>query len=493
MADKKAAIFLLLMMGIVMWAQEPLSYEVSVDAMLVPLFVVDSKGNPVYDLAREELELYVNGTPMEITWFKRFEFEYDKVTNREVAVKKEPVLKPPDRIIFIIIDGVFNSSPGLRRSKKIAVDIIKEGGEGDRFVIVQNTPSGGIKHIAGPGGTREFLIKKVKKIIPMNAVWKRGLFSGGGIYGRRSGSDLKTTFRGQLEVMEYQKSVKRLGLVLARFKYVLKTITRPKIVFLISEGISKGAFEENSGINSGPEHSIYSPVFLKIRLFDYLKKIVNAVNNGGSVLYAINPQNILKSVDERASGEISLRYLAGESGGKYFAGSDTRKIIKQVRKTTAAYYELAFNIPSQLGENLKLKIICKRKGTRVHTLSRSERNRPYRKMEALQKKVFAYNVVTGGSWSRMLGTVEKANFKKMKKDKNKFVIEVELPEEMKNRELDVFIIDTHPAGEAVSMHFKTAKATGTLRLNIKPAKIKNQSFVIIDPIETRCLFGELKK
>ena len=41
--------------------QERLKYQVSVEAQLVPIFAVDKKGNPVFDLKPDELILYADG------------------------------------------------------------------------------------------------------------------------------------------------------------------------------------------------------------------------------------------------------------------------------------------------------------------------------------------------------------------------------------------------------------------------------------------------
>lgn len=476
-------------------AQESLNYEVPVDAMLIPLFVVDNAGNPVYDLEQHELKLLVNGRPVEISYFKSFRFEYNKGISEEVAdtEKKETAFTPPERMIFIIIDGVYNSAAGLRRSKKIASGLITKSAEGDRFVIIQNTPGGGLKHIAGPGERREHLIEQLGRIVPQKSVWGNGLSSTTPMADARSGSGFGTITGsgGKLKMMEYKRALQRLGDVLSRFKYVLKTVTGPKIVFLISEGISKHAFEEPLDIKGGPGNSIYTRTFIKTHLFNYLKEIVKAVNEGGSVLYTVNPQTVKQSVDQGASGEMSLRYLAGESGGKYFSGSDTEKIVKRIKKTTTAYYEMAFQIPPQLGSKLELTVQCKRKGIFIHTLSHSERSKPYRKMEPVQKKVFAHNVVTGGGWSRMLGKVTNADVETLKKEKDRYIFTAGLPEEMRNRLLDVWMIYMNTRTGNVEMDAESHEAGEALTLSVKRIKGMKQFVVIIEPSDTICLHYQL--
>lgn len=483
--------FLMLFFTIILSAQERLSHEVSVDAVLAPLFAVDASGNPVYDLKQEEFEVFVNNKPVEIIYFARHEFKYEMEGRSKVAVDHDeiPVFESPGRVIFIIIDSVFNSGAGVKRSKKIALELIKQGSREDRFIIIEYSPGSGLKHIAGPGEDREQLIKKVKKIVPKPSNWMKKLHDTNDLTNIEGDRSYRSTIRNtskRLENMRYKNGVRRFAYVLSRFKYALKTISKPKIVFLISEGVSKGAFGEPVDPNDAEKG-----IFIKTHLFSYLQKIIKAVNQGGSVLYTINPQSITKSVDRGASGDMSLSFLAGESGGKYFSGSDTGKIIKRIKKTTAAYYELAFPVNSELGEQLRLTIKCKRKDVRVHTLNHSERNRPYHLMEPVQKKILALNVATGGGWSRMLGTVTKAAFKIIKKEKTQYSFTVELPMEMKNRNLDVCLLYINPATEAVDMTFETVTAAESLELKINRKKNKKQFFVIIEPNTPHCIYNEI--
>jgi hypothetical protein len=97
--------------------QEPLKYEVTVSVFMVPLFVLDSKGNPVYDLNQDELKLYVNGVQVKIADFERFVFSEDREITRTITkhTTKQHIKKQKERVKFIIIDSTFNSFYGFRR------------------------------------------------------------------------------------------------------------------------------------------------------------------------------------------------------------------------------------------------------------------------------------------------------------------------------------------------------------------------------------------
>ena len=103
-----------------MTAQEPLHYDVAVTVKVVPIFAVDARGNPVYDLAEDELELFVNGSAVPIADFQRYTVDEVREAEGETGTgRAEPEpLKQKERVVFIIMDSIFNSQYGWRRSKE---------------------------------------------------------------------------------------------------------------------------------------------------------------------------------------------------------------------------------------------------------------------------------------------------------------------------------------------------------------------------------------
>ncbi len=540
--------FLIVLLGIPFFAQttqesidpnETLKYRVAVNVMVVPVFAVDRKGNPVYDIKQEELQLYVNDEPTDILLFKRYEFGHEQKIKETVESGEpvEAVEQSQDRVIFIILDTMFNSLTGFRRTKEIAVNLINERLPGDHFVVLENNPIGGLKYIGGSDRDVEQLIKKIKKLNPPPDKWSSDLHSSRVLRNNisydpttdprlesgkwKSVRDLHV----RSESQRYQHQVKYFTYVLSQFRYALKTIDKPKIVFLISEGIALGAFraaldktdieevgeqEESSaaelmagGTGKGfysilnkdektvfDQNKIYSSFMLK-----YLLDVVKSINKGGSVLYTINPRRTDDINDEEASGEMSLRYMAGESGGKYFAGSKPKKIIERVKKTTAAYYELFYSIIPDMGSDMNVRLECKREGVRIHSLSHTEKNRPYYRMEPVQKKLFALNVVTGGSWSRIAGRVMQVKYKKSKPAKGEsekaVTLQVPLPNVMRNHKVDMFLLHMDPKTQKTDINLMSSNVTDVVNIKFKPRKDKNQFFVIIEPTTPYCIYNKI--
>jgi VWFA-related protein len=495
-----------------------LKYDVSVNMMVVPIFAVDSKGRPIFDLKEEDLALKVDGRPAKIVQFGKIEFDPQK--GAAAAERGAPVMRN-ERVIFIIIDSMFNEMTGYRRSKKIAAELVRQGLPGDHFVILVNHEWSGLRWVAGPDIDQADLIKKIENLKSPIALTARGRYSS---FRQPGQIDFESTFepmnesqmwaatqqaRSEFERLRYQTLLNRFQYVLTQFRYALRTINRPKIVFLISQGPARGAFGKGKYSEMAELSTFFKNIFIhddlsledqrklySAFLFYYLRSIVRAVNHGGSVLYTINPRRQDVVNDEQVSGELGLHFLAHESGGRYFAGSDPGVIAKQIQKTTAAYYELAFTPPKDTGEKMDIDIACQRKGVRIHTLNYAEKERPYARMEEVQKKLFAFNVATGGDWSRMVGKVVKVKHERIaaekRGEKRFFTLKIELPQEMQERRLDIFAIRFEPKSQQVHCEFYRKVVGSTEQMHIDCRRGEDLYFVMVEPEKTYCIYSEVK-
>jgi VWFA-related protein len=519
---------------------DPLQYDVRVRAVVVPLFAVDKGGNPVYDLKPEDLRLTVNRIPHKISQFKRFTFDtqtVEKIPDTTTRPQSEErSLENSQRVVFIVIDSVFNSLTGFRRAKDIALGLTAKGFDNDRFIIMESTMEGGIQHVAGPEPQSASLRKKISRLKLRNSTWLKNLFTSRTLphnlfYDQNDPRDQKyfgsqykrhIMMQKQLEKESYRHMIKRFSKDFRRLKYALQTVQQPKMVFFISEGFGRGAFKmdaaamqramdreeqeleklksrnvEGAGISASLQkgrsvlmetqrENLKNDGIYATHLFNYVKEISAAVNKGGSVMYTINPRKMDDTEEEMVSGEMSMRYMAREAGGKYFAGSDTNRMMERISNITTAYYELAFSPNTPADHELDISIQSNRKDVTVYTLNRVERVIPYHNMQELQKKLFALNIVTGGSWSRMDGKVVKTVFKK-----NGSSLQIPIPQRMKGRKLDVYTIEMADNSDETDIQLKHELAGDFLSLTLKPKKNSAAFFVIIDPKTRVCLYNHL--
>lgn len=466
--------------------QQDLTYEVSVRAQVVPVFAVDAEGNPVYDLQEDEIEFSVNGKPAKIETFRSYTFDEDQ--GKGAAVDKE---KPsPDRINFIILDWVMIDGYGMRRCLEIATKIVEGSGPNDAFIALVGARHTGLTYVFGPEKDKEKITaaladaftRRVEYTSKFNINMRPGhkkrrrhtyrsltTISGSNEADLRERKIELANIENEVGLKEYESVVAVFTDALAQLKYALKTITLPKNVYLFTGGLHKNA---DTGM-------------LTIRYYDFLKKAAVAVNYGGSMLYLVNPNRM-----EDIQMNDALKFMAEVSGGKSFYGSNVENIVTQVRNTTSAYYELGF-FPDQHTKDDKLKISlkCKRKGIKLHTINFSERPRPYKDMPVIQKKMFALNVITGGSWSRMVGKVEQTSYKKLDStNENTKNIEVKTPPELKNRESDIYILNLDPKTFKATIAVQTKVLDEKETISVPVEEGKEQYVVLVEPMQTQCVF-----
>ena len=143
-------IFLLNGLGQAQTNQEGLSYEVDVDAQLIPIFAVDKDGNPVYDLNPEEFELYIDGKLTEIISFTYYQIETSEKIEEQAGVQTP---RSPERLIFIIIDSIASN----RTVMPLAVEVVER-------LINSASPGDGFRYVIGPEKDKGKLTEALKEM-----------------------------------------------------------------------------------------------------------------------------------------------------------------------------------------------------------------------------------------------------------------------------------------------------------------------------------------
>lgn len=454
-----------------------LEYNIDVVIQYIPFYAVDDKGSPVYDLNENDIVLFLNGKKQDILNLSHLKFTEQK--KKQYPIKKKG--RVPERFVFIVFDKIFNSESGIIQSKKIVQEIIESASPGDSFVFFEISKAKGLFYKIGP-------TKNKKKLIAILESVEDSMLNGSRLElspftkGILSGTTLMVTEEDylfalrQLRIMK-EKYAKRSDIynnAISALKNVLHTINHPKLIYLVSEGMKYG----------------YTPRKKWIKNLKKLKKTAKELNESKTMLFVVNSK--ISLFDKKKDSHM-LKYLAKESGGQYFSGSNQKKNVEQLKSATGAYYEIAYDpkdIRQKKNTNVRLK--CNRNGIKLYSIKQTKIQIPYVKMKRDQKQIFVINLINGGSWSRSLGKSKKAEniYTEIIKS-NKKRVQLLLPTDMRNRKLDVFVLNINPKTYKTEIDFFKRICGKKIRVDVDVQNNKDQYLVLVEPNNVYYLFKKI--
>lgn len=442
--------------------QKKIVETVSVNWWQVPVFAVNSSGDPVTDLKADDIGVFVNGEKVEGFVFYKRAFQVTETKEERVPglLTKEKPLKRPvvkNNTIFLLFDLTLSSSACSGRAKHVGRDIITRADPQTQFVLLTIEPFKGLHYIHGPSNDKEKLLNLLaKKVIPKNN--KRLMddkdfspamnqMDGASRDPGQSGAEGDTdTGGGSRTAFFYLRRSMGFFHTFESLYILFNTIDDNKFVYLFTEGISeslKGSFR--GGVS----------MFNK-----YLRKSANFLGRSGVVLFIVNPMGAVDDTSlgteqvratstgsenesyfssvQQQSGEDSLRYLAKESGGKYLEGeSDT--IIQTLENMHRSYYEISFpDIEGMSGETRKIVVKPLRKGITVHTLRSLEKSKNYTQMSRVEQELFALNLISRNPMLKRKVKVQHARVTKMETNDQDVTYTVKLPRDYLRQKLVLY-------------------------------------------------------
>lgn len=460
-----------------------LKHALKVEVKIIPMFAVDSKGKPVLDLKKTDLSLLINN--------KKAPFQFYRFTSEEIISDQH--IKVQKRNIFIVIDSLFKTEHGFSLSKQIVEKLVADAFSDDLITILEISPMGGLRHIYGPSSHKTRLIQKIRDLkqfpdhfmtIPEDThfpavVDREGeepeppAKSGRNRREKEARMNKKTreieTEYGKWTAIFYIKTLQKL-------QHILRMTENRKMVFLVSQGTP---------------HRI----FVDRKQMDFVRDTLNSIKTSETILYTIYPKR--ETYEELRhgvqTGDSLLRYLAQSAGGKYFEGSDPNVIVKEVKRTTSAYYELVFSPTAQMGKTQTIHIKSNRPGLRFYYIQNTSKPLPYREMSLLEKKLFALDAVSKGRWSRRIASVTKiANEIELIKGKNLQKVKIKLPPQLVNKKCDVFFLNINQKTQNNAFVVERTKFKSQHTF-VMETKAGFQTYIIIvEPKSAHCIYTEVK-
>lgn len=468
-------ILLLVPLNVYSRQESSLEYSVNVEARIIPVFAVDEKGEPIYDIVLEELQLLVDEKPWEIAWFSSYRAGMGETGAVAPTVAVKP--KTPERIHFIIMDALSNTFYGVKRAREVMIGLVQNGSPGDAFVLLSVSPGVGFRYLLGPTKNKKNLLAAISGL-QADPQWT-------------TAATLIRDLKPELWEIIQTQSHQELSDILQQysnemggfmetfnvFKNALKTTNLPKTVFLISGGV-----QEISGHRASYNKSVMRGYAAM------LQGISKMVNTSGALFFAVNPMM------EDARFKDVFRAMDKATNGNCLSGKDSGEILSKIKNRTAAYYELAFSPPQNRKSPYRLNVKCNRPGIKINTLHFDERPQPYSFFSEEQKKLFALNIVNGGSWSRTTGSLDTTaclvNSSSDQGTERLLNVNIYIPDDFLNRPIESFTVDIDPVSMIADIKFSKIAPTRQPFLNMEIKNRKNRKLyvVVIDPEAPHCVY-----
>jgi VWFA-related protein len=352
-------------------AQTKLQYEVSVTLKLVQVHVSDKKGNPVIDLDPSDFEIHDNGEIKSIAHFERHVLsrtEAGPPVEPFVGSASQPKL---NRKTLFLFDFAFNDLSGIMKSKRAALAFLDtQASPEDEFGVISyrarkgltlheylTTDKTRVRQVIEGLGAKEIMGRAAEvesEYLQDQEKLAEALGFDGDIIKKRREANERI----------YESESGGFISSLAELARALRYIPGTKNIILFSSGIANfvlyGSEKYMTSFSDRYGHSALRERYIG------LGRELSASNCS---IYAINAGGLGKShrLDRDLLGDLSLRQLAKDTGGKYFDNIASQEAInRQIQDLTGTYYVLGYYINEKWdGKYHKIEVVVKRKDCHV--------------------------------------------------------------------------------------------------------------------------------
>jgi len=434
---------------------------VSVEVRIVPFYAVDARGNPVYDLRPDEVELRVGGVKVPVESFDPYAISFGRS-----AAPASPLAPALSRTVYFLFDTTFSSPTGFKTDQRLAARLIAGWPAGDRLFLMAHGSRAGLERRLGP--------------VPPDAEGKKELLAGVAALGpeiRRvelqddptidfsppaqgagpnaPGDQMAHVYNNLQGAMrgEYHSVARDLASSLGDFAAVLRQTPGPKLLVLFSQGLDDNLyFQGDSGFKVGSDDSTLVDTRRAPPLVDRFREPLRALAEAGAMAVFVNTDR-----DPEIDGDAVLRDMAKTTGGLYVEGRDPRDLESRITGSTTAYYEAGFRPTGSLlaTSRADVAVTVKRPGVRAWAPAAVQTREAYRTLSAFEKRRMVIDIVAGGpAAQRAHGTAQLAlqelggRLLTRQEPAPRLGFEAAWPAELAARRLDLYnVVLVPPAGD----------------------------------------------
>ncbi len=393
-------------------SQDVLKHEVSVTLKLVQVQVVDGRGEPVTDLAKEDFILYDNGKLQTITDFEKHILFIPGEKGEPAGPQDTSSASKFNRKFFLFFDLAFNSARGIENARKAAL----------AFLGQQLLPTDEV-------GVLSYSVMKTLTVHePLTADHKKVEEAVEGI-GRKDvlgrAEDVERSYWGMIEEMTrpenagmseterleqgnafnsirmdrllFKQQVLIFTRIMKELAQALSRIPGHKHILYLSAGIPASVFEgDTSKKGANSREFIFQDAFADIKLSDRFEEMVRLLAASDSSVYPLYAEGTNSGSspefgfrDRQQLGKTTLQRMAAGTGGKYFGNiQNTEPILKEIQNASSSFYVLGYTIGASWdGKFHELSVKTRRKGCKVQAQTGYFNPKPFRELTALERKM----------------------------------------------------------------------------------------------------------
>lgn len=343
-------------------APPPLTQRIEVTLVNVDVTVLDSRGNPVMDLKRDDFELREDGVPREITNFAVFESQKEAAKPQtEPAFPSDPESR---RSVVVLVDV---RALGEKPRRARAVDALQKllaqyPDDANWSVVILRTGSRSMQTLLPMTTDRASINEALSAVrngltLPSSAeVAIRRIRAVGASPG---GSDV----RGGIEAAQEMESAVSFFSAVVQIARGVAWLPGKKVILIVSAAVPGYVKPGTPGAEA---------------LAQLHQKMVEEVNAAAANIFVIDPLGVSATL-EMGQGNYAMieanaptgggqRYTGGaewlslNTGGLYLPSNDMRESFQKVQRATTNYYELAFHAPEADEKYHRIAVVMKRPG-----------------------------------------------------------------------------------------------------------------------------------
>ena len=394
-------------------------HEVAVTLKLVQVFVVDKKGNPVLDLAKDDFVISDNGREQFITEFEKHTLNLPSpgAVEEPASLEETPLLSPRNlmpRKFFLFFDFAYNNPKGIIKAKEAALHFIDtqlrptdevgvlsySGLENlelweylttDHKKVREVVEAFGLKKLSGRvDNLQEKYYEAVTGQNPVDAgAWGRATLRGNEKrlpdMGAKPDLERKPEMKqwvfsekGELHAVMFADRLKDLALA-------LRYIPGQKNMVLLSSGVPYSLIYGIQAPYGDVRFGSFGNSLLKQRYEDML----NELTASNCLIYALDTEEAGASLkkETRTMGIFTLQKMTSATGGKYFGNINLyEEHIENIQNLTGCYYVLGYSIDEKWdGAFHTIKVEVGRPGCEVHAQKGYHNPKLFREYNELEK------------------------------------------------------------------------------------------------------------